>query len=403
MGEEVRIEEKAEVDWERLGRVAIEAIANSHDVFVADATLSHAVGEEELEWPQGERPWSRAGQLVDAFITDFLRRALSEEGDLRSRLRDPTHAALDGATSDLAELLRHRRLYGALLAPLEGVRFREEVSLADGVEIVEFTPPLREEFWGLWGSGTWTATAIQPTELLKWTHAVRVSVEGDDFQAPNWTPAQEAAERALTAIRLCVDGPVVADFGWLRLDPPGALYGSRLGGGAGLTRRPQGGRRTFDFRLVGRDVAVELVTNFDRLPGAEGDPAFDLALRRFSSAFDRLSDEDRLIDHWVAFEALFAPEDNRELRFRASLRIARFIGRDPAERADLFRWLKRSYDWRSRIVHGGGQPSGKEAKQLGDLQSAVRFTEAALRRALGRWIDPEVSHQLSALDAEFLR
>jgi hypothetical protein len=55
---------------------------------------------------------------------------------------------------------------------------------------------------------------------------------------------------------------------------------------------------------------------------------FEIAHRRFSQTFERVTDEDRLIDAWVAFEALFLPKQEGELAYRAQMRIARFVGAD---------------------------------------------------------------------------
>jgi hypothetical protein len=44
---------------------------------------------------------------------------------------------------------------------------------------------------------------------------------------------------------------------------------------------------------------------------------YEVAHRRFSQTYGRVSDEDRLIDAWIAFEALFLPKQEGELVYRA--------------------------------------------------------------------------------------
>jgi hypothetical protein len=400
--DELRLARNVDFEWGRLAAIAVEAMDDDHGLFAAEAVIATALGEE-FERAPSERPWSRPSQIVDVFLADFLRRALSaEQGDLESRLRGAEQGALEDAAADLASLLHDQRLEGSLLVPLEGVRFSATpIQMASGVEIIEFDPSLREELWSLWGWGSWSSVPFQPTDLLEWANAVRVRVASEHLSAPEWSRAQDDADKAISAIRLATGAHLVADYSWLRLDPPFAAYGSRLGAGGGFVRKPAG-RRSLAFQVASSATASAVVENFRRLDAAARDGVFQLALRRFSSAANRFTDEDRLIDYWVAFEALFAPEDNRELRFRASLRIARFVEDGQAERQALFADLKRSYDWRSRIVHGGGKPSAREAKKLGDLPTVADVTEDALRRALCRWLDPQVSHHLGDLDAAFL-
>jgi len=55
---------------------------------------------------------------------------------------------------------------------------------------------------------------------------------------------------------------------------------------------------------------------------------------------------------WVSLEALFGPEDGREITYRLSQRLGLFLGRDRSEARNLFVMAKRGYAFRSRIVHG---------------------------------------------------
>lgn len=99
----------------------------------------------------------------------------------------------------------------------------------------------------------------------------------------------------------------------------------------------------------------------------------------------------------VALEALFGPEDGREITYRLSQRIAFFLGRDRSEARELFTTAKRGYAFRSRIVHGHWKkdPEGEarmaEAEQLlrrsftrilGDDELVKTFAERARERFL---------------------
>lgn len=128
--------------------------------------------------------------------------------------------------------------------------------------------------------------------------------------------------------------------------------------------------------VIDSDIAQQLVDLWPRLKGNPEDPVLSLALRRFEGSYDRATTEDRLIDHWIALEALFIPDGMHELSFRASLRLAWFLAQTREERSTLFDTAKNSYDLRSRVVHGRG------LKPKQDLQTITGETESLLRRAL---------------------
>ena len=83
-----------------------------------------------------------------------------------------------------------------------------------------------------------------------------------------------------------------------------------------------------------------------------------IALSRFTSAFDRSTLQDRLIDLMIAAEAIFlqedgSPEDRGELSFRMALRAAHFIVDPTRDKVAIFDQMKKAYGLRSRLVHGG--------------------------------------------------
>ena len=78
-----------------------------------------------------------------------------------------------------------------------------------------------------------------------------------------------------------------------------------------------------------------------------------LAVRRFESVYSRgiRQREDRIIDELIALEALAG--SGTELRFRLAFRVSSLLASDDNERLTLFGAMKRYYDIRSKIVHGG--------------------------------------------------
>ena len=105
------------------------------------------------------------------------------------------------------------------------------------------------------------------------------------------------------------------------------------------------------LRDVHRDIfrldesqASSVADTFRHLISEPPSKPLALALRRFTSSYQRDATQDRLVDFWIVFEALFAPDQTDELRFRASLRIARLIGSTEAERRSLFAAMRSSYE-----------------------------------------------------------
>jgi hypothetical protein len=75
---------------------------------------------------------------------------------------------------------------------------------------------------------------------------------------------------------------------------------------------------------------------------------------------------------WVALEALFGPEDGREITYRLSQRLGFFLGRDRSEARDLFVTAKRGYAFRSRIVHGNWKKDREGEDRMFEAERFVR-------------------------------
>ncbi len=82
---------------------------------------------------------------------------------------------------------------------------------------------------------------------------------------------------------------------------------------------------------------------------------------------------------WVALEALFGPEDGREITYRLSQRLGFFLGHDRSDARDLFATAKRGYAFRSRIVHGNWK---KDPEADDRMVEAERFARQSLLRIL---------------------
>jgi hypothetical protein len=75
---------------------------------------------------------------------------------------------------------------------------------------------------------------------------------------------------------------------------------------------------------------------------------------------------------WVALEALFGPDDGREITYRLSQRLGFFLGRDRSEARDLFATAKRGYAFRSRIVHGNWKKDPEGDVRMFEAEQLVR-------------------------------
>lgn len=123
--------------------------------------------------------------------------------------------------------------------------------------------------------------------------------------------------------------------------------------------------------------------NADRLRGlycglvTKLDARADVALRRFDLAYQRDDAEDRLIDFWVALEALFS-DGSGEITYKLAMRIAHFMEGPSAGRFYLYKCLKKAYEARSAVVHGGGTKI--KVRVAGNL--AGDALRACLRRLL---------------------
>lgn len=115
---------------------------------------------------------------------------------------------------------------------------------------------------------------------------------------------------------------------------------------------------------------VDLWTNYQQV---RRDSQVGFALRRWTVAMNRDDPEDQIVDHWIGLESLFAQDSNSEVRYRASLRLAIFLGQNAPERRRIYGLAKTTYDWRSAIAHGNNKrrQNLKEASSIRDISVTV--------------------------------
>jgi hypothetical protein len=123
----------------------------------------------------------------------------------------------------------------------------------------------------------------------------------------------------------------------------------------------------------------------------EGSARLSFSIHRFNLAFDRGLLPDRIVDLVIAAEALFLSDlgirDRGELRYRFSLRAAKFIEHPIYGEREIFHVMRGAYDARSAVVHGGSPEDTKlpnnEAATLPQFIDAVEeLVRLGLRKGL---------------------
>ena len=229
--------------------------------------------------------------------------------------------------------------------------------------------------------------------------ALECVVTTEPGSIPNWSTAQEIERDVLTALRVHGGLGIRGLFGWFRPPRQHGPYLAQFGGAGLFTPLPVVLGRSWPYELdegAGAEIQQWLADYH-----AVGSPpaSVNLALRRLNDADLRMTDADRLLDCWVALEALFLTE-RMELKYRASLRIASFLGSDSEDRKTIKKKVGASYDLRSAVVHG--DPLDSTAK-VQELRDTAQWTEMALRDVLKRWpLSESPKHVISRLDDRLL-
>jgi hypothetical protein len=139
----------------------------------------------------------------------------------------------------------------------------------------------------------------------------------------------------------------------------------------------------------------------------EGAARFGFSFHRYNLAFDRGLLADRIVDLVIAAEALFLGDldvhDRGELRFRFALRAAKFIEHQSYSELEIFRVMRRAYDARSAIVHGGSPkdtrlPDNQSAELPTFIDAIEKLVRLGLRKGLSMREDGKKMHQAEYWD-----
>lgn len=267
------------------------------------------------------------------------------------------------------------------IAPLHNCTgMGEGPEIEPGLAVRRLTDADRSALWRSFGAERFPGP-ISPAlvDLDQWHFAV--DYRWDQPRRPPLSDAHgmEVVRDTVRALRLHHPGVTGTTIIWTRPNPAHPWRHDRLG--PGLFAPHGTGPGQFMDRLeaqVGPHCGKGLYDLLRGLRATRGDQRLELALRRFDAAYSRHDPEDRLIDLWIAFEALLLPDGQHELSYRSAIRIAQLIGGSGSERKESFDLAHLSYRQRSKLVHGE-----LVAKDFGKI---VEKTRELARRALRAWI-----------------
>lgn len=279
------------------------------------------------------------------------------------------------------------------LVPLHNLQGPEEfLEIEDGVNLRPITDQERAAFWESF-AGSPSSAGLTAQQLDQWSHALDLRWQMEKRTPADYTPVDEKITDVVRAVRLHHPGQLGYSLTWTRTDPP-----DWPGSGPWVQQRLTAPRSLPSFMPIRSSISAHSVIEIRRLLAAlratRGDKALGIALRRFDLASGRESNEDALIDLWIAFEALLLPDGTTELNYRVALRLARLCGDTPEQRQDIFSWAKKSYNARSKIVHGTSPP--------GEMPRIIPRTQGMAREALRRWLLDRPTNGVATLDTDLL-
>ena len=268
-----------------------------------------------------------------------------------------------------------------VLSPL--INFNSEVPEIKFSENLVITLPSKEEKRIIEEDLSTSALSHLPV-LSEWEFDIRstmhlsmvegqLTADGQDFQSGPY--------QCCTALRLLKEGTVEIKPQYLMVYPPLKLT-TKLGGA-----------NTFSYDTWGKYcLASDEVPQFKDLYNIVGrldPPKYEkirIALLRFNFSYN-IGLLYQLIDLMIAFEALYIADD-KELGYKMAARSSFLLGDTPEQRNRIFSLLKKAYDLRGKLVHGGELPDRIEipkGNQLSSLEFA-RQIRVLLRDSIKRFI-----------------
>ena len=267
-------------------------------------------------------------------------------------------------------LAREERL--TILAPLAGITFTGQIDLPGGLVIgrlgddeIESLLGVRlvPDVFGAAGFVVVSSRAALRTEITL-HRGVQTDLSDEDRVKAVESPAKasDALVEVVDALRVYKRGRVRVTGVAMRSADGSSVWTLPTGAGVAGARGP-----TMELEA---SEAASFVGFWKSFTSARRNSAIDAVIRRFSYAGERSRPDDEIVDLVAALEALLLSEiDNRtELKFRTALRGALFIEGSGLDRREVQKQLRRAYNVRSAVAHGG-------AARTNDLKSATNETQ----------------------------
>ena len=185
----------------------------------------------------------------------------------------------------------------------------------------------------------------------------------------------------MLALRILKPNPIgIVFFRWDAPEQPFAPYKRKI---HSMMLRPSDYRGK-SYQLTKNDID-ELLKLWRRMKQALNEPELAIALSKFEDSYTRTKLEDKLIDDWIALEALFFALINKEyvgnMGETVASTISYYLGNAAKERGSIYAAIKSSHVARGRIIHG------QRGEPIKELDLVVKKTEEYLRISLRKRIE----------------
>jgi hypothetical protein len=352
------------------------------------AAFAEAVAQDATLAPYLDK-LAFSGGIGMQMNAEAMTAALIEFG-LRNRDWDAVPDAAPEIFADFINALLREHDQLTLVAPLQNfVGPTEEVALGEGLVIDGMRDDeisraisagvLTHPFQGATHGDVWVTSLW----AVRMTYAEeRIFATAGESPPPNLV--QERHDRVAAMVDRVVHALLLFKSGFVSAES-GVLFASEAFEplAAGWLGRwifgTKAGRHGPNYELQA-DEAEEFRHFYNALVQARTvHPALDVAVRRYGDAVGRTRPDDQLTDLIIALEALLLTDSERgEKRFQVALRVAAYLERGETKRRDILGFVKRAYDVRSSIVHGGA-PRQRDLRNIsGEGVELQAFADEAM-------------------------
>ena len=123
------------------------------------------------------------------------------------------------------------------------------------------------------------------------------------------------------------------------------------------------------------------------------------ALERFNLSYHDFRFEDKMIDYIIALECLFS-DGSGEIAFKLAYRSARLLEFKNHSPSEVFAYMKKAYDHRSKCVHGSKNKFKSENNKRTFSKQLQKYTREILKIVIEKsaWLDVVLENPFSRLN-----